>query len=50
MADLHGFDLIEECEIPELNSKGQILFLGSQEAIEAANAERDGWLDVKKVL
>lgn len=33
-----------------LNEAGQVVVLGSKEAIEAANAARGGWLDVKKVL
>jgi hypothetical protein len=33
-----------------VNQKGSVVVLGSQDAIEKANAERRNWLEVKKVL
>jgi Zn-dependent M16 (insulinase) family peptidase len=36
--------------LKEANQEGQVVVLGSQEAIEQANAARGGWLQVKKVL
>jgi Zn-dependent M16 (insulinase) family peptidase len=33
-----------------VNQEGQVVVLGSQEAIEQANAARGGWLQVQKVL
>jgi hypothetical protein len=36
--------------LKRLNERGQVVVMGSSEAIEAANRERGGWLDVKKVL
>jgi Zn-dependent M16 (insulinase) family peptidase len=34
----------------QLNDKGLVVVLGSQEAIDEANAAREGWLDVTNVL
>ncbi len=36
--------------LEQLNQKGLVVVLGSQEAIEEANAERNNWLTVQKVL
>jgi hypothetical protein len=37
--------------LAEVNQAGNVVVLGSQEAIQAANAERGGnWLAVQKVL
>jgi Zn-dependent M16 (insulinase) family peptidase len=36
--------------LERLNDNGLVVVLGSQEAIDEANATRDGWLDVTKVL
>lgn len=33
-----------------VSREGEVVVLGSQEAIETANSARDGWLDVMKVL
>jgi Zn-dependent M16 (insulinase) family peptidase len=45
-ADFHAFaDALEQ-----VVDRGLVVVLGSQGAIEAANAERTGWLDVSKVL
>jgi Zn-dependent M16 (insulinase) family peptidase len=45
-ADFKAFaDVLEE-----VNQEGQVVVLGSQEAIAGANAARGGWLEVKKVL
>jgi Zn-dependent M16 (insulinase) family peptidase len=45
-ADFHAFaDALEQ-----VVDRGLVVVLGSQSAIEAANAERSGWLDVSKVL
>jgi Zn-dependent M16 (insulinase) family peptidase len=33
-----------------LNEQGQVVVLGSQQAIESANAERPGWLQVIRLL
>jgi hypothetical protein len=34
----------------QVAEQGKVVVLGSQEAIDGANAERDGWLEVTKVL
>ena len=36
--------------LEQVVDRGLVVVLGSQAAIEAANAERAGWLDVSKVL
>jgi hypothetical protein len=36
--------------LEQVADRGLVVVLGSQDAIEAANAERAGWLDVTKVL
>jgi hypothetical protein len=36
--------------LAEVAKQGEVVVLGSAEAIEKANKERDGLLDVKKVL
>ncbi|HJZ45608.1 MAG TPA: insulinase family protein [Roseiflexaceae bacterium] len=36
--------------LEQVVDRGLVVVLGSQSAIEAANAERSGWLDVSKVL
>ena len=44
--DFHAFGVILE----KINQAGSVVVLGSAEAIKTANTERDGFLDVKKVL
>ncbi len=45
-ADFHAFaDALEQ-----VVDRGLVVVLGSQASIDAANAERSGWLDVSKVL
>jgi Zn-dependent M16 (insulinase) family peptidase len=46
LADFHAFADV----LAKVNEKGMVVVLGSQEAIQAADAEKGGWLDVKKVL
>jgi len=36
--------------LEQVVDRGLVVVLGSQAAIEAANSERAGWLDVSKVL
>ena len=36
--------------LEQVADRGLVVVLGSQGAIDAANAERAGWLDVSKVL
>lgn len=36
--------------LAQLNSRGQVVVMGSQEAVSQANAERNGWLRTLKVL
>ena len=36
--------------LEQVVDRGLVVVLGSQSAIEAANTERAGWLDVSKVL
>ena len=36
--------------LDRLNQQGTVVVLGAQESIEQANAEREGFLQVKKVL
>jgi Zn-dependent M16 (insulinase) family peptidase len=46
VADLTAFaDVLEQ-----VGEHGRVVVMGSQEAIDGANAERDGWLEVTKVL
>jgi Zn-dependent M16 (insulinase) family peptidase len=46
LADFRAFaDVLER-----VNEAGQVVVMGSEEAIQDANAERDGWLQVTKVL
>lgn len=44
--DFHAFGEVLECA----KDAGLVVVLGGAEGIEKANAERGGWLDVKKVL
>ncbi len=45
-ADFHAFAQV----LREVNAQGHVVVMGSPEAIEGANQERDGWLQVQKVL
>lgn len=45
-ADFHAFGEV----LARLNDKGLVVVLGSQDAIDQANLERSGWLEVKKIL
>ena len=36
--------------LEQVREHGHVVVLGSQEAIDQANAERDGWLKITKVL
>jgi len=44
--DFRGFARV----LTELNKAGEVVVLGSKEAIEKANKEKDGFLEIKKVM
>jgi hypothetical protein len=44
--DFHAFAQVLE----RLNQEGRVVVLGSQQALDAANAERGDWLQVRRVL
>ena len=44
--DFHAFGEV----LDQLSDKGNVVVMGSQEAINEANTKRDNWLNVLKVL
>jgi hypothetical protein len=47
LGDFHSFGEA----LARMNEHGRVVVLGSQEAIDQANAERGGqWLEIKKIL
>jgi hypothetical protein len=46
LADFHAFGEV----LAGLDAKSRVVVLGSQDAIEQANLERGGWLEIKKIL
>jgi Zn-dependent M16 (insulinase) family peptidase len=46
LGDFHAFGEVLE----QVAEAGRVVVLGSKDAIESANASRDGWLDLQKVM